>query len=170
MVTSLDRALVGWSAAFIVSQTVMAKVLGPTAPRVLEVQTAWSERRYRQILDSMDSDDLTRYRRLYQVEPVHPAIFGIALYIGGRRLAQLTELSGATRAALAIAPVVSAACDYVENAVGVHLLDHPDAITDKTVRATTVVSTLKWAAGLGMFAYLAQGYLRVWGRALGARS
>ncbi|QNG19548.1 hypothetical protein G4H71_17145 [Rhodococcus triatomae] len=169
MVTSLDRKLVGWSAAFVVSQALIAKVLGPSAPRVLEVQTAWSARRYREILGSMDAAGISRYRRHYHLDLVHPAIYGTALRIGGRRLGELTALSPATRTALAVAPVASAAGDYIENAVGLYLLDHRDAISDSTVRATTVVSTAKWVLALGTLGYLAQGYLRVWTRALTRR-
>ena len=68
-----------------------------------------------------------------------------------------------------MAPVASAAGDYIENAVGLYLLDHRDAISDSTVRATTVVSTAKWVLALGTLGYLAQGYLRVWTRALTRR-
>ncbi|NLG55297.1 MAG: hypothetical protein GX542_06565 [Rhodococcus sp.] len=166
MLTSLDRKLIGWSAAFVVSQTLVAKVLGPTAPRVLEVQTAWSAPRYRKVLASMDDADIVRYRSHYYLDMIHPAIFGVALFIGGRRLGQITELSPVTRAALAAAPIVAASGDYVENFVGLHLLDHSEDITDTTVRTTSAISTVKWVLALGTFGYLSQGYVRTWGRML----
>ena len=45
-------------------------------------------------------------------------------------------------------------------------LDHPEHITDKVVRATTVVSVSKWVLALGCLAYLSAGFTGVWSRAL----
>lgn len=41
------------------------------------------------------------------------------------------------------------------------LLDHRDRITDRTIRATTAVSTAKWVFALGPSAYLVRGFARV---------
>ncbi|MEV0945914.1 hypothetical protein [Rhodococcus sp. NPDC049939] len=160
--TSLDRKLIAWSAAFVISQANIARLLGPVAPRVAEIQTARSARSYRAILAGMSDSDIARYRSHYYPDFVHPFIYAVALRTGARRLAELTPLSPATQAVLAAAPVISAAGDYAENVVGLHLLSHRDHITDVTVRATTVVSVTKWVLGLGALGYLSQGYVRFW--------
>ena len=164
--TVLDRKLLGWSALFVVSQANIARLLGPAAPKVLAVQTAWSEKRYRKILASMDETEIARFRRHYLPDFVHPAIYAIALRAGARSLAAKTPLSPAITTALAVAPVASAAGDYIENIVGLILVDNREQISDTVVRATTVVSTAKWVLAIGSLTYLSQGFLRVWARAL----
>lgn len=164
--SALDRKLVAWSTLFVVSQANIARLLGPSAPKVLAVQTAWSEQRYRQILASMDDAGIARFRSHYFPDFVHPAIYAIALRAGARSLATKTPLSPAATTALAVAPVVSAAGDYIENIVGLMLVDNREQITDTVVRATTVVSTAKWILAIGSLAYLSQGFLRVWAQAL----
>ncbi|MDI9897782.1 hypothetical protein QM797_23930 [Rhodococcus sp. IEGM 1381] len=162
----LDGKLLAWSALFVVSQGNIARLLGPAAPKVLEVQTAWSEQRYRQILASMDDAEIARFRSHYFPDFVHPAIYAIALRAGARSLAAKTPLSHAATTALAVAPVVSAGGDYIENIVGLMLMDNREQITDTVVRATTVVSTVKWILAIGSLTYLTQGFLRVWAKAL----
>ncbi|MHA4849055.1 hypothetical protein L1080_005825 [Rhodococcus sp. MSC1_016] len=162
--TSLDRKLLGWSAAFVISQANIARLLGPAAPRVAEIQTARSARDYTAILDGMDATETARYRSHYYPDFIHPAIYAVALRTGARRLAELTPLSPTTRKMLAAAPVVAAAGDYVENVVGLHMLTHREHITDATVRATSAVSITKWVLALGSLAYLSQGFVRVWAR------
>lgn len=164
--TSRDIPLAAWSAAFVVSQANIVRLLGPEGPRVLQVQTAWSAARYRDILAAMGADETARFRSHYYPDFVHPAIYAIALRTGAERLAQLTPVPPTAVRLLAAAPVVSAAGDYVENIVGLHLLDHPEHITDSVVRATTAVSVTKWALALGSLAYLGVGFGRVWLRAL----
>lgn len=164
--TTRDIPLIAWSTAFVVSQATIVRLLGPAAPRVLEVQTAWSADRYRQIIGSMDEVDTARFRSHYYPDFIHPAIYAAALRAGASRLGKSTDLSPAVTCALGVAPIVSAAGDYVENIVGLHLLDHPGHITDRVVRATTAVSIAKWILALGTFGYLGIGFGRVWARAL----
>ncbi|WP_206491779.1 hypothetical protein [Rhodococcus sp. KRD162] len=164
--SALDRRMLGWSALFVVSQANIARLLGPSAPKVLAVQTAWSAQRYRQILASMDDTELARFRSHYLPDFVHPPIYAVALRAGARSLAAKTPLSPTATTALAVAPVVSAAGDYIENIVGLILVDNREQITDTVVRATTVVSTTKWVLAIGTVTYLSQGFLRVWGKAL----
>ncbi|RRQ26034.1 hypothetical protein DK926_19810 [Rhodococcus sp. Eu-32] len=161
-----DVRLIGWSAVFAASQANIVRLLGPAGPHVLEVQTAWSADRYRQILDSMDTIMTARFRSHYYPDMVHPALYALALRAGAARLGELTELDPRTARILATAPVISAAGDYIENVVGLHLLDHPEHITDKVVRTTTVVSVSKWVLALGCLAYLSAGFTGVWSRAL----
>jgi hypothetical protein len=151
--TGSAKAMALWTTAFVVSQANIARLLGPVAPKVLEVQTAFSARRYLEILDSMDAEATARFRSHYYPDFVHPA---------GKRLGERVPLSAATRRALAVAPVLSAAGDYVENVVGLHFLDHRDSITDSRVRAASTVSIAKWVLALGTFGYLSQGFVRVW--------
>lgn len=141
-------------------------MLGPAGPRVLQVQTAWSADRYREILAGMDSAETARFRSHYYPDFVHPVLYAAALRAGATRLGELTPLDPAVARVLAAAPVVSAAGDYVENVVGLHLLDHPERITDPLIRATTAVSVTKWALALGSLAYLSAGFGRVRWRAL----
>lgn len=164
--TTRDIPLIAWSTAFVVSQATIVRLLGPAAPRVLEVQTAWSADRYRQIIGSMDEVDTARFRSHYYPDFIHPAIYAAALRAGASRLGKSTDLSPAVTCALGVAPIVSAAGDYVENIVGLHLLDHPGHITDRVVRETTAVSVAKWILALGTFGYLGIGFGRVWARAL----
>lgn len=164
--SALDRTMLGWSALFVVSQANIARLLGPTAPNVLAVQTAWSEQRYRRILASMDEAEIARFRSHYLPDFVHPVIYAVALRAGAKSLAAKTPLSPTVTKALALAPVASAAGDYIENIVGLILVDNREQITDTVVRATTAVSTVKWILAIGSLTYLSQGFLRVWGRAL----
>lgn len=167
--TSLDRKLIGWSALFVVSQAGIARLLGPVAPRVLEAQTAFSARAYTEVLDKMDAAETARYRSHFYPDFVHPAIYAVALSTGTRRLAELTPMSSATRRVFIAAPIASAAGDYIENVVGLYLLDHRARITDEVVRATSTVSVTKWALALGTLAYLSQGFVRVWAQGLRRR-
>jgi hypothetical protein len=41
-------------------------------------------------------------------------------------------------------------------------VDNREQISDTVVRATTVVSTVKWILAIGSLTYLSQGFLRVW--------
>ncbi|GCB55541.1 hypothetical protein rerp_19490 [Rhodococcus erythropolis] len=160
--TGSANAMALWTTAFVVSQANIARLLGPVAPKVLEVQTAFSARRYLEIMDSMDAEATARFRSHYYPDFVHPAIYAMALRSAGKRLGERVPLSAATRRALAVAPVLSAAGDYVENVVGLHFLDHRDSITDSRVRAASTVSIAKWVLALGTFGYLSQGFVRVW--------
>lgn len=169
--TALDGRLIGWSAAYVLSQANIARLLGPTAPKLLQTQTALSARSYRAVLDSMDESETARFRSHFVPDMVHPVIYAVALCTGARRLGQLTDLSPATRRALAVAPVAAAVADYVENVVDLHLLDHREAITDARVRAISTVSITKWVLSIGALAYLSQGFVRVWaGMAAGRRN
>lgn len=160
--TSNQRSMVVWSAVFALSQANIVRLLGPAAPRVLEVQTALSASRYREVLAKMDEADTARFRSHYYPDFVHPLIYALALRAAGRRLGERTELSPKVRTMLAAAPIVSAAGDYVENVVGLHLLDDRDNITDTTVRVTSAISITKWVLALGALGYLSQGFVRVW--------
>jgi hypothetical protein len=160
--TGSAKAMALWTTAFVVSQANIARLLGPVAPKVLDVQTAFSARRYIEILDSMDAEATSRFRSHYYPDFVHPAIYAMALRSAGTRLGERVPLSPSTRRALAVAPVLSAAGDYVENVVGLRFLDHRDSITDSRVRAVSTVSIGKWVLALGTLGYLSQGFVRVW--------
>ncbi|MFC9787566.1 hypothetical protein [Rhodococcus sp. NPDC127528] len=167
--TALDGKLLGWSVAYVVSQANIARLLGPTGPKLLATQTAMSARSYRAVLDSMDEAETARFRSHFGPDMVHPVIYAVALCTGAKRLGQLADLSPATRRALYAAPVVAAAADYVENVVDLHLLDHREAITDARVRSISTVSITKWILSLGTLAYLTQGFVRVWARMASGR-
>lgn len=154
--------LVAWSAAFVVSQANIVRLLGPVGATLLRTQTAPSARAYTAALDGMDVADLERYRSHFYPDFVHPIIYAAALRAGARRLDELAPLPPSTKRILLAAPVVAAAGDYVENVAGLYLLDHRDRVTDPTIRATTAVSTTKWVLALGSLAYLARGFARVW--------
>lgn len=158
----LGRKFIGWIVVFVISQATIARVLGPVAPRVIEAQLAMSARRYTAVLDKMDDTETARYRRHFYLDFVHPAIYAIALRTGARRLAELTPLSPTTQKILAVAPVASAAGDYIENVAGLYLLDHRGSITNSVVRTFSAVSIVKWVLALGVLAFLSQGFVRVW--------
>ena len=160
--TSNQRSMAVWSAVFVLSQANIVRLLGPVGPRVLEVQTAFSARRYHEVLAKMNGAETARFRSHYYPDFVHPAIYAVALRAAGRRLGERTPLSPTVRKVIAVAPVLSAAGDYVENVVGLHLLDNRGGITDTTVRLTTAVSISKWVLALGTLGYLSQGFVRVW--------
>ncbi|WP_068154337.1 hypothetical protein [Rhodococcus phenolicus] len=160
--TGSDRRLLGSAVVFVVSQVNIARVLGATAPTVGTIQTTFSAAKYRKILDNLEPEDLRRYRRHYYWDMVHPLTFAVALRAGARALADRRPLSPGTRRTLAVAPAIAAAGDYVENIAGLYLLDHRDRIDDTTVRAASTISVTKWVLALGCFAYLSQGFLRVW--------
>lgn len=162
--TAPDRRLLATAAVFIASQANIARVLGPAAPAVGRIQTAFSAATYRRVLDGLDADAVARYRRHYYWDLVHPLTFAVALRAGARSLADHRPVPGRIRRALALAPAVAASADYVENVAGLYLLDHRDRITDTTVRAATTVSTVKWVLALGSLAYLSQGFLGLWTR------
>ena len=89
----LDRKLIVWSALFVVSQANIVRLLGPAGPKVLQVQTAWSERRYREILASMGDAETARFRSHYFPDLVHPAIYAMALRAGARSLTAKASLN-----------------------------------------------------------------------------
>ncbi|MDI9914711.1 hypothetical protein [Rhodococcus sp. IEGM 1379] len=159
---SNQRSMAVWSATFVLSQANIVRLLGPAAPRVLEVQTAFSARRYHEVLARMDDAETARFRSHYFPDFVHPAVYAMALRAGAQRLGEHVPLSPVTQKALAVAPVLSAVGDYIENIVGLHLLDHRDHITDGAVRVTSAVSIAKWVLALGTLGYLSQGFVRVW--------
>lgn len=154
--------LIAWSVAFVVSQANIARLLGPVGPKLLKTQTAWSAHAYRTVLDGMDPAETERYRSHFYPDFVHPIVYAAALRAGARRLDELAPQSPTARRVLLTAPVVAAAGDYVENVAGLYLLDHRYRITDRTVCATTTVSTTKWVLALGSLAYLTRGFARVW--------
>lgn len=151
------RTTTAWSAVYLVSQANIARALGSAAPKLLRLQTARSAAGYRAVLAGMTADERAGYRAHYPLDMIHPAIYAAALRAGAELLDAHRPQSARMRRALALAPVVSAAGDYVENVVGWYLLDHPEAITDTRVRATSAVSTVKWALALGQLAYLGAG-------------
>jgi len=163
--TASDRRLLGSAAVFVASQANMARVLGSTAPTVGAIQTTFSADKYRKILDNLQPEDLQRYRQHYYWDMLHPLTFAVALRAGVRSLAEHHPVSPGTRRTLAVASVAAAASDYVENIAGLYLLDHRDRIDDTTVRAVSTISVTKWTLAFGCFAYLSQGFLRVWTRA-----
>ncbi|MDG3008915.1 hypothetical protein G4X40_01995 [Rhodococcus sp. D2-41] len=156
-----DSAVLALSAAFVISQANIARVLGTAGPKVLKIQTALSARAYNGVLATMDDDEIRRYRSHFGWDMVHPLIYAAALDAGARRLSQSTPMSPALRKVLVTAPWMSAAGDYVENVVGLYLLDHRQHVSDASVRAVSGVSIAKWTLALGSFAYLAQGFGRV---------
>ncbi|MBS9371219.1 hypothetical protein [Rhodococcus sp. B50] len=163
--TRADRFLIGAAAVFLVSQANIGRVLGSTASTVGTVQTTFSASKYRKVLDNLGPDEIERYRRHYYWDMVHPVTFAVALRAGARSLDTHRPLPPRTHRILMTAPVVAAAGDYVENVVGLYLLEHRTRIDDRTVRATSTVSVTKWVLALGSFAYLSQGFLRMWGGA-----
>ncbi|NKR73450.1 hypothetical protein GS492_12470 [Rhodococcus hoagii] len=154
--------LIAWSVAFVVSQANIARLLGPVGPKLLKTQTARSAHAYRTVLDGMDPAETERYRSHFYPDFVHPIVYAAALRAGARSLDELAPLSPTARRVLLAAPVVAAAGDYIENVAGLYLLDHRYRITDRTIRATTAVSTTKWVLALGSLAYLTRGFARVW--------
>ncbi|MFZ2528825.1 MAG: hypothetical protein WAX14_14435 [Rhodococcus sp. (in: high G+C Gram-positive bacteria)] len=163
--TGSDRRFLAWTAIFVVSQVNIARVAGSTAPTIGTIQTTFSAAKYRKILDNLEPEELQRYRQHYYWDMVHPLTFAFALRSGARSLADRRPMTPGTRRVLAVAPVIAAAGDYVENIAGLHLLDHRDRIDDTTVRAASTISVTKWVLALGCFTYLSQGFLRVWTRA-----
>lgn len=164
--TSADRRLVAVAAVFVVSQVNIGRVLGPTVTTVGAIQTTFSADKYRKILDNLGPEEIDRYREHYYWDMVHPVTFAVALRAGARALHEHRPLTPRIRRLLAAAPVIAAAGDYAENAMGLYLLDNRTRIDDRTVRATSAVSVTKWVLALGSFAYLSQGFLRVWTRAV----
>ncbi len=151
------RKTAAWSAVYLVSQANIARTLGTAAPKLLRIQTSRSAADYRDVLAGMTPDERAGYRAHYPLDMIHPAIYAVALRAGAELLDAHRPQSARMRRVLATAPVVSAAGDYVENVVGWYLLDHPEAITDGRVRATSAVSIVKWALALGQLAYLGAG-------------
>ncbi|UYP17943.1 hypothetical protein OED52_14870 [Rhodococcus sp. Z13] len=164
-ITRADLRLVAASALYAVSQANIAHVLGSTATTVGTIQTTFSAEKYRKILDNLGPEELERYREHYYWDMVHPLTFAIALRAGARALHEHRPLRPRTRRLLLAAPAVAAAGDYVENVVGLYLLDHRTRIDDRIVRTASTVSVTKWALALGSLAYLSQGFLRLWGAA-----
>lgn len=155
-----DRAFLGWAAAYVVSQANILRVLGPAGPKLLQIQTATSAAKYRAVLDGMDARELAGYRAHYPLDMAHPVIYAVALRAGVKALDARAPLSPRTKQLLEIAPVVSAAGDYLENIVGWHLLDNRQRITDAGTRVVSSISTAKWALALGSLGYIAQGLVR----------
>ncbi len=162
--TGSAKAMALWTTAFVVSQANIARLLGPVAPKVLEVQTAFSARRYVEILDSMDAEATARFRsHYYPPDFVHPAIYAMALRSAGTRLGgEWVPLSPGNSAR----PCRSA------RTVGGRRLRRERGRTPfprssrqdhrLEVRAASTVSIAKWVLALGTLGYLSQGFVRVW--------
>ncbi|WP_024794106.1 hypothetical protein [Tomitella biformata] len=158
--TKSDGVFLGWAAAYVVSQANILRTLGPAGPKLLKIQTATSAESYRAVLEGMDTRELAGYRAHYPLDMVHPVIYALALRAGARALGSRSPLSPRTRRFLEIAPVASAAGDYIENVVGWHLIDNRQHITDTGTRVVSAISTAKWALALGSLGYIAQGLAR----------
>lgn len=143
------REFLGWGAVYAVSQVNILRALGPAAPKLLKVQTATSAAQYNTVLDSMTEQEMAGYRAHYPLDMVHPAIYAAALRAGARALDARRRQPKFMRTYLMAAPVVSAGCDYVENAAGWYLIDHRRHVTDAGTKAVTAVSTVKWVLALG---------------------
>lgn len=159
-ITKTDGIFLGWAAAYVVSQANILRTLGPAGPKLLKIQTATSADAYRAVLDGMDARELAGYRAHYPLDMVHPVIYAMALRAGARALDARAPQSPGTRKFLEVAPVVSAAGDYLENVVGWHLIDNRQHITDTGTRVVSAISTAKWALALGSLGYIAQGLAR----------
>ena len=123
-------------------------------------RTATSAAGYLRVLDGMDARELAGYRAHYPLDMAHPVIYALALRAGARALDARAPLAPRTRRFLEVAPVASAAGDYIENVVGWYLIDHRQHVTDVGTRGVSAVSAAKWALALGSFAYIAQGLAR----------
>lgn len=158
--TKSDGVFLGWAAAYVASQGNILRVLGPAGPKLLRIQTATSAESYRAVLGGMDARELAGYRAHYPLDMVHPAVYAMALRAGARALDARAPLSSRAKKILEIAPVASAAGDYIENVVGWYLIDNRQHITDAGTRVVSAVSTAKWALAFGSLGYIAQGLAR----------
>lgn len=158
--TRTGRAFLGWAALYVVSQANIARTLGPAAPKLLQIQTATSAPQYNGILESMTTREMAGYRAHYPLDMVHPAIYAMALRTGAQALDARRPQSERMRKALATAPIVSAAGDYIENVIGWYLIDHREHVTDSGTRVVSAISTAKWILALGTFGYIAVGLAR----------
>jgi hypothetical protein len=165
---TLNVSVLGLNALYLVSQTLIARRLGPVAHDALRLQTTMSADKFRGILDSWDDTELAHYRSHLPPDMVHPLIYAASLTASAMKLEELHRLPPALRRMLLVAPWVSAACDYGENVAHLYLLDHRNKITPAMIRTTGTITNTKWALAGACVITLLAGYAQVgWERALG---
>ncbi len=162
---TLTAAAIGLNAVYGVSQTIIARRLGPVAHDALRLQTTTSAEKFRGILDGWDASGLAHYRSHLPPDMVHPLIYGASLTASALKLNELQVLPAGLLRALVVAPWLSALGDYGENFAHLYMLNHRKAITPAAIRVTGTVTNTKWAlAGACVFTLVA-GYTRVGWRA-----
>lgn len=164
----ITATALGFNALYAVSQTVIARRLGPVAHDALRLQTTTSAAKFRSILDGWDDTKLAHYRSHLPPDMVHPLIYGASLTASAMLLNELAPLPPWLRRALVIAPWLSALGDYGENIAHWYLLDHRKAITPAAIRTTGTITNTKWALAGACLLSLLAGYTRVGFRAVGA--
>lgn len=157
----LTASTLGLNALYLVSQTFIARRLGPVARDALRLQTTTSDVTFRAILHGWDEIQLARYRSHLPPDMVHPLIYASSLTASALQLDELRPLPPALRRALLVAPWISAAADYAENVAHLYLLEHRELITPAVIRTTGSITNTKWALAGACVATLLGGYLRV---------
>lgn len=146
--------LVGAVVAFVVTQVFMSSILGDLTPKLLELQTTFSDDRFAAILSGLSDAEITKLQQSIRLDFVYAFLYGFVLWWGVRIVNDLTPLEPRTYRLLSAAAIVAASLDYVENLSHLYLIDNRDAITPLAIALTGCVSWLKWALALGVLGFL----------------
>ncbi|MDQ3156550.1 MAG: hypothetical protein M3Q98_07495 [Actinomycetota bacterium] len=146
--------LVGAVVAFVITQVFLSVILGDLMPKLLELETTFSDDRFTGILSGLSDAEITRLQQSLRLDFVYALLYGFVLWWGVRTVNGLTPLNPGTYRLWSAAPVVAASLDFVENLSHLYLIDHRDAITPLAIVLTGSVSWLKWALALGALGFL----------------
>ena len=76
--------LVGAVAAFVVTQLFMGAILGDLTPKLLELETTFSDDRFTGILSGLSDAEITALRQSIQFDFVYALLYGFVLWWGVR--------------------------------------------------------------------------------------
>lgn len=150
------RIVVGFGAAYLVSQILIARILHPLDPLdVLRVQTTLRAPVVRETFARWGADGLLEvYVRHYSLDFVHPALYAMFLGASLAWLLDRNRLSSAWDVVLLL-PIAAALCDLVENASHVAFLADDANVTTAWVAVSGAAAITKWLLAAGSILLIA---------------
>lgn len=134
--------------AYAISQVYIARLLWPLGDDVRRIQTTGDPEELRQIITTWTPEQRAHYRKHLLPDTFHPLLYSSALIAAGQT-GHRDSTPRWVRVATVAAPALSAACDLVENGFHAQFINHPDRISPRGARASTVFTRTKWVLALG---------------------
>lgn len=154
-INRLASILLGWPkltrlvwvliVCFLVSQSLIAYILGDVALPLLKMQTALNSEAFYKVLFSLRPDQMQALRNHFYLDFIHPFIYGLALFCC---LVALVNLGNKNRAWILLLPWIAASCDILENILFIYLMEQTESHFNLTVFFLSMFALLKWLAAL----------------------
>ena len=129
------------TAAYVLSQANLARIVGPLDPNIVVLQTRLTPDAFWGVLAAWGPDGVARYRAHLPVDWLHPFLYGAMGWLWARRT---PVLAGWPRAVAAMLPL-AAACDLIENLAHSVLLAQAPGGGAAWVALGGMAGTCKWA-------------------------